>query len=348
MQNAKNKILVWLPSPLGDAVLCTPALRAIRQKFQSSQISFLAAPAIREILSPNGFNDKWLQQENATIFTTVKMLKAENFTKAVLFKNSFASALTVFMAKIPSRIGYTREARGFLLTEKLYPPKSSNTKFKPISMLDYYLAIASWLGADVIDRKLEIPIDPQATKSMHTKLPEIETSKAPTVIIVPGGAFGPSKCWPAERFAEIANRLVENYKANVIISVAPQEKQIAEKIADLSKYKLINSAERNLTIGELKSLFAIAELVITNDTGPRHMAIALERKIVSLFGPNSPQWTQTGYENEIQIIGKADCAPCAKPVCKRKEHLCMQSITVDMVCSATKESLRNELISSAL
>ena len=94
-----------------------------------------------------------------------------------------------------------------------------------------------------------------------------------------------------------------------------------------------------LDLGELKGLFASSDLVIANDTGPRHIAIALQRKVISIFGPNDPIWTDTGYENEIQIVGDAHCAPCAKPKCKETEHLCMKAVTVDMVCNAAAQLL---------
>ncbi|HDY87669.1 MAG TPA: hypothetical protein ENH82_06060, partial [bacterium] len=195
MQDIKYKILVWLPSPMGDAILCTPALRAIRQHFGSSQISFLAKPAVRQVLSPSNFNDTWLEQQNSNPFAIAKMLKTHKFTHAILFKNSFGSALTTFMAGIPLRIGYAREKRGLLLTDKLRPPRSANGKFKPIPMVDYYLAITSWLGVDTDNRNLELLTDPQEEKKLKDKLPEITKPEGPVVIIVPGGAFGPSKCW---------------------------------------------------------------------------------------------------------------------------------------------------------
>ncbi|MGA1980181.1 MAG: lipopolysaccharide heptosyltransferase II [Sedimentisphaerales bacterium] len=341
MQDAKYEILVWLPSPMGDAVLCTPALRAIRRHFKSSRISFFANEVVRKILSPSRFNDIWLQQRSKNPFTIAKMLKEHNFTHAVLFKNSFASALAVFLARIPMRIGYAREGRGFLLTEKLYPPKSSAVKFKPYSMVDYYLAIPSLLGADTADVRLELFIDPQEDRKLRAKFPEIAESKGPVVVIVPGGAFGRSKYWLSERFAQTADWLISNYNATVFISVSPNpaEKQIAGKICDSSRFELINLAARPVSPGELKSLFAAADLVISNDTGPRHIAIALRRKVISLFGPNNPAWTETGYKNEIQIIGDAPCAPCDRPTCKKSEHLCMQAITVEMVCNAAKKLL---------
>jgi len=329
---------------MGDAILCTPALRAIRKHFKSCEICFFANSAIRQILSTCSFNDKWLDQTDKNPFAIANRFKEHNFTHAILFKNTFVSALAVALAGIPSRIGYTRECRSFLLTDRLVQPKLPNGKFKPISAIDTYLAIASWLGADTADRNLELHIDPLESKGLSSKLPELANAAGPIIIFVPGGAFGASKCWPSNRFAQTADWLIINYNATVVISVTPDpfERQIAKTICDSSKHKLINLGERPVSIGELKALFSTADLVISNDTGPRHIAIAFRGKVISLFGPNDPAWTETGYENEIQLIGNAPCAPCTKPTCKKSEHLCMQAITVEMVCQAAKKLLENK------
>lgn len=332
-------ILVWLPSPIGDAILCTPALRAIRKQYQSCKIWFLSGPAVREVLSPCRFNDEWLDQNNRNPLTIAGKLKDHQFAYAILLKNSLTSALAVFLAGIPSRIGYARDGRGFLLTDKLDPPRLPNGKFEPWSMVDYYLAIASRLGADTSNRTLELVIDPADDEALKSKLPEVTHAKGPIVILVPGGAFGPSKCWPNDRFAQTADWLIHNYNATIVISVAPEatERRIAKEICKLSRHRLINLADRPVPLGQLKALFSIADVVITNDTGPRHIAIATGRKVVTLFGPNDPAWTETKYENEIQIVGNVPCAPCTRPTCNRSRHLCMEAITVEMVCGAAKE-----------
>jgi len=345
-RNVKNlmqdeNILVWLPSPMGDAVLCTPALRTLRRNFKNSKITFYANSVVRQVLSPCRFNDVWLEQKEKNPFKIAKKFKKHKFTSAVLFKNSFASALAIFLATIPSRTGYAREGRSLLLTEKLYPPKLSAAGFKPFSMIDYYLAIVSWLGCDTSDRNPEVLIDPKAAETLKVKLPQIAQPDGPIVVLVPGGAFGPSKCWLSKRFAQTADWLIDNYAATVIVSVSPAaaEKRIADEICSSSANKLINLAETPLSLTELKSLFSKATLVITNDTGPRHIAGALKCKIITLFGPNNPEWTEADYRNEIQIIGKAPCVPCDKPVCKQKQHFCMQAITVEMVCKAAEKLL---------
>ena len=336
-------IFVWLPSPMGDAILCTPALRALRERYKSCRIWFYAAPVVREILSPSRLNDEWLEQKDRNLLTIARTLRKHKFSSAILFKNSLASALAVFLAGIPSRIGYARESRGFLLTDKLYPPKLPNGKFEPRPMVDYYLAIASRLGADTPDKSLELATDPAENEVLKSKLSEVVDATGPIVILVPGGAFGPSKCWPNDRFAQTADWLIDKYNATVVISVAPEatERQIAKEICKLSEHNLINLAETPITLGQLKALFSIATLVITNDTGPRHIAIATGGKVVTLFGPNDPAWTDTKYENEIQIVGNVPCAPCTSPTCSQNRHLCMQAISVEMVCDAAEELLED-------
>lgn len=328
---------------MGDAILCTPALWAIRGRFKSGKIWFLANTTVRQVLPLRDYNDCWLSQQSRNPFALAKKLRHYKFAQAILFKNSFGSALATYLAGVPTRIGYAREGRGFLLTERLYPPRLPNGRFKPISMIDYYLALAAWLGAETEQTLPELPVDPIDRRQLYAKLPDLVACGRPVVILVPGGTFGPSKCWPADRFAKTADWLIDNYHAWVIVSVAPNrhERQVAEQICSLSRYSLTSLAQLPLSLGQLKALFASADLVIANDTGPRHIAIALKRKVVTLFGPNNPAWTNIDYDAEKKIVANVDCAPCDKPQCKKAEHLCMEAITVPMVCSAAAELLES-------
>jgi heptosyltransferase-2 len=344
MQDTRYKVLIWLPSPMGDAVLCTPALRAIRSHLRSAEIWLFGNRVVREVLDGCGFEDGWLVQGQESPLATARELRRHRFRHVVLLKNSFGSALASFLAGIKVRIGYGRQWRRALLTERLLAPRLSGGKFEPRSMVDYYLAIAARLGADSTDRRLELGVGAQQEKSLREKLPEVWTASGPVVIFVPGGAFGASKCWPSVSFARTAEGLIEKYNATVVVSVAPSqlERQIADEICELSGRKLINLARQPVNLGELKALFSRADLVITNDTGPRHIAIALGRNVVSLFGPNDPVWTDTGYENEIQIVGNVPCAPCARPRCRKAGHPCMQAITVETVYEAASELLEGD------
>jgi heptosyltransferase-2 len=208
-------------------------------------------------------------------------------------------------------------------------------------MVDYYLAIAKALGDSGEDRSLELEIDPDDRDRLLDRLPEIRRATGPVVVIVPGGAFGPSKCWPPDRFARAADWLIEQCRAAVVISVSPnsEERLIGDRILEHSRHSLIHLGRRPLTLGQLKALLARADLVITNDTGPRHMAIALKRKVITLFGPNDPAWTETGWPDEVKLIGKAPCAPCQRPTCKAARLYCMESIGLEDVCQAAERAL---------
>jgi len=332
---------VWLPSPMGDAVLCTPALRALGQRFGRQRVTLLGNSVVREVLTPCDFADRWLAAERVNPFVAAFRLRRYKFTCVVLFKNSFASALASAMAQISVRVGYARQGRGFLLTERLYAPMVSWRRYKVLSMVDYYLAAASWLGAETSDRRIELGVGQEDRAALLEKMPQVAGADGPVVILVPGGAFGPSKWWPGRRYAETADWLIDRCGARVVLSVASNaaERQIAEGICAASRHRLINVEGFGLSLGQLKALYSLADLVITNDTGPRHIAIALGRKVITLFGPNDPAWTDTGYEKEIQIVGAAACGPCHKPVCRQREHYCMEAITVERVCKAAEQLL---------
>jgi heptosyltransferase-2 len=326
--------MIWLPSPLGDAVMATPALRAFRSLYAEAEITFLASGFTKQILAGSPFCDRWI--EPVKPFTElIKTLRGESFDAAILLKNSFGSALTIRLAGIGQRIGYARDGRGILLTDKIAPARA-NGRFKPAPMVDYYLTIAEYLGANGASRQPELGVEDKDRDAVRKALPFLNTLSGPLVILVPGGAFGPSKMWPVERFAKLADTLKERYNATSIISIAPVQKEIeiAEAICSMAASRPVHLGQTPLSGGALKGLIDRADLVITNDTGPRHIAIGLNKNVISLFGPNNPQWTQTGHAREVQIVGRASCVPCDKPVCKAKQHFCMESITVDEVLQA--------------
>ena len=337
---AKQRLLIWLPSPLGDAVMSTPALAAIRKDLPDAEIYCLGSEAARQILEPSGYFDRWLVPQRSIIKTTA-MLRSHNFDMVILLKNSLSCAITVFMAGIKKRIGYYRDGRSIFLTGGKKPPKK-NGKYKPAPMSDYYLNLLSAAGIEGdFDKKLSLSIDDNATKELMGILPQVFDKSRPLVIFVPGGAFGPSKCWLPESFAKVADYLEERYNAQTVVSVAPNESKISEEICRIAKGELIDLATTPLNLAQLKSLIGLADLVIANDTGPRHIAIALNRAVITLFGPNDPEWTDSKHPREIQIITDEPCAPCQKPVCPKGEAVCMRNITPECVCAAADKLLKD-------
>jgi heptosyltransferase-2 len=335
-----QRLLIWLPSPLGDAIMATPALNAFRSNLPDVSITFLTSRFTREILSPSPFCDNWLDLKDSFL-GNYKQIKSGTYDSLILLKNSFSSALTAWLVKIPRRIGYASDMRAFLLTDPIDPFRNEQRKLMPVPMIDYYLRIARILAMTSDSKKTCLCVTAEQRESMLDKLPQLRSLDNPLVILVPGGAFGPSKLWPLDRYAELADRLHENYQATVLLSVAPARKEmdIAEAICEQTKSNPINLGKTPLDGGQFKALFNVANLVITNDTGPRHIAIGLDKPVVSLFGPNNPKWTQSWHEKEIQIFGWAPCVPCDKPVCRQKQHLCMESITVNEVFDAAAKFL---------
>ena len=338
MAQAQN-ILVWLPSPMGDAILCTPALKALREHFDAAKITYYGNRTVQEILSPCPFTDAWMGQ--AKSLTLVAALRQQRFTHALLFKNSFGSALSCWLSQIPVRIGYAREARAGLLTQKLYPARLPNGAFKPIPMGDYYLALCQALGCASDARIPLLSVAPADQSALEVKFPQLTQTDRPLVVLVPGGAYGPSKLWPWRRYAQTADYLIEKHQAQVVVSVSPDpaEKAIATQIEQQSQHALVNLGNTPVSLGQLKALIGRSDLVICNDTGPRHIAIALGRKVISLFGPNDPAWTDTGYDQEEKVVAHGECVPCQKPRCQNPDAFCMNTIAVDTVCHLADKML---------
>ncbi len=335
-----QRVLIWLPSPLGDAIMATPALRGFRSLFPDASITFLGSAFTKQVLSPSPFCDDWINLEKS-FWKNIQQIKAGHFDTAITLKNSFGSALSLRLAGINRRVGYAREGRSLLLTDRIAPKRTEKGRFQPAPMIDYYLKIAEHLGGCTDNKKTELSVRPEDTEVVLEMLPQLKSLTEPLVIIVPGGAFGPSKLWPIERYAELADTLYDVCGATVIISVSPAKEEclIAESICHQATSEPINLGMTSLNGGQLKALYSLADLVITNDTGPRHIAIALDKDIITLFGPNNPQWTQTAHDKEIQIIGQAPCVPCDKPVCKQSQHLCMESSTVNEIFETAEKIL---------
>lgn len=184
---ASRNILIWLPSPMGDCIMATPTLAAFRNLFEKDKIFFCANSTAADILKPCRFADEWIIFKKNNPFSIAAQLRKHNFQAAVLLKNSFASALAVFLARIPNRVGYARECRGIFLSEKLYPQKISRFKYKPLSAIDYYLEIASRFDCEITTRKMYLEIDENGRKAVLEKFGGYLNSPKPIVILVPGG-----------------------------------------------------------------------------------------------------------------------------------------------------------------
>lgn len=341
-----TNLLVVLPGPLGDAVLAAPALAHLRRALPRARVVFLGNPTVLAALEGAALADASIEggawSAGGNLLRAAAQLRRQRCAAAILLPNSFRSALAVYLAGVPRRIGYRRDARGPLLTDPVEPPRLPG-RFAPVSMLDYYefllrRAVALLGGHDVpFDRRLRLATTPQDRTEVDALLQRWRlTATDRLVVLVPGAAYGTSKLWPAERFAALADRLTERAGCRVILCCAPNdaERQIAWRLAALARRPVFSLADHPLSLGGLKELVRRTALMVANDTGPCHLAAAFAVPLITLFGPTDPRWTATGYEKEIRLRVNVDCGPCQRKTCPARHHRCLEALDVDTVYAA--------------
>jgi heptosyltransferase II len=354
-----TKLLVVQPSWVGDAVMATPTLRAIRELYPQAHVSYL----MRRYVKPLYMGMPWADQlityrtgktrakaGKGQFFDLAARLRAGRFDLAVLLPNSFKSALVCKMARIPRILGYERDGRGFLLTDRLLPSKERG-KFVPSPIVKYYLGLAHYLGSAHRDLRLELFVTPHEQREAREVFarcgldPDLHRPAAaggsPLILLNPGAAFGAAKCWRPEYFAELADRFIDEHNATVLLSAAPKERPIVDTIKRHMRHAPVDLSNKGITLGSLKEIVRRCDLMVTNDTGPRHIAAAMDVPVVTVFGPTHPEWTEIYYAKERQVGVKVFCGPCQKKVCPL-DHRCMTRVTPSMVYATSMNLLANQ------
>ncbi len=337
-----ERIAIFLPNWVGDAVMFTPALRAIRQRHPSAHVTLFGRPAPIATLTPNPWSDEILTAPQG-VLAAIKLLRRRRFDLAILGPNSFRSA---FIARsCASRVaGFARDGRGFLLSEGLAPPRDATGELKIISALDYYLLLAERIGCGTSDKRMELFVD-QADERRTDELLRSSgaASDAPLVLLNPGASFGSSKMYPPERFAQVADELVARRQVQIIINAGPAEAEIAQAVAAAMSHKpLLNLAAVGNSLGLLKAVTRRCRLMITNDTGPRHIAAALNVPVVAIFGSTHPTWSANYFDKERIVRVDVPCGPCQQKLCRLPGpgfHVCMRSIAPATVVAAALDLL---------
>ncbi len=352
-----ERILIVLPNWVGDLVLATPALRAMRERFASTHIAFLVKPHLADLLSGGDWMDDtilWRSGKGQSrprrrkgFLGSAAELRERQFDWAVLLTNSFRSALLARLAAIPRRIGYDRDGRGLLLTDRLLPEKS-NGKFVPVPMIRYYNAIARYVGCRDCPNQIELFTSPEDEAAASEAIAAAGVGPdRPIVVLNPAASFGPAKCWLPDRFAEVADQLVIEHNAAVFISCGPKETGVARMVANAMRQPVVVLDHPVMKLGPSKALIRRASLLITNDTGPRHFANAFGTPVVTIFGPTDPQWTATESPRERSLMVKVFCGPCMKRTCPL-DHRCMTRISSEQVLAPARELLAERMASSAV
>jgi len=344
------KIAVFLPNWIGDVVMATPALRAIRTEFPQAEIVGVLRPYVADVLDGLDLIDRRIvgdpkrQQRDKSRGSSsagrplAAQLRREKFDVAVLFPNSLRSAVMARLSGAKRRIGFRRNLRGWLLTDAVTP----KTRTQPHPVMDEYLRLAEHLGCRTTSRRMELAVLPIDELRLHNFWQRAGRHLRSNgyVCLNPGGAFGAAKHWPAEYFAELARRIAVVLKKTVLILCGPAERATARLIARSARHHAVVSlADEQPSLGLTKAAVQGADLLVATDSGPRHFAPPFKVPVITLFGPTHPEWSETYYDKATHLQHEVDCGPCQQRVCPLKHHRCMRELTVDRVFAAVERCL---------
>jgi heptosyltransferase-2 len=338
------KILVRTPNWVGDAVMAIPALEAIRRTHASAEIAILARPAVADLYRDQPFANRILEYDHSGRHKgwwgrerLAVELRNEKFDLAILLQNAFEAAWLAWRAGIPERVGYTRDGRGALLTKPIRVPREGKI---PRHESHYYLELirrAGWIESrgEIVPIRLRVPS--AAREAAQASLLRAGAREGTwRCAIAPGASYGAAKCWPAERFAALADRLIPECGADVILFGTPGEKEMTARICSAMKCKPISLVGQT-SMRELAALFSACSIFIGNDSGAMHVAAAAGLPVIGIFGPTDPEGTAPLTPQFRLIQEPVSCSPCFLRSCP-VDHRCMERISVDAVFFAAQQS----------
>lgn len=347
MVDAKIKfaktILIRCPNWVGDIVMATPVYDCLRENFPSAKIFACVRKYARGIIEDGPWFDGIIDCNDKDFygfFQTVRGIRKVKPDMAVLLPNSTRSFLTAKSGGARFIYGYKRNLRKFFMSGGPAPVVTDGG-IKPMPMVDYYLEICRYLGLRVSEApKPRLYISSQMREKGNRILETYGIAIQDNVIgLNPGASFGSSKCWPPENFAKLAEIIEKEIRCKIILFAGPGEEEIAKAIVEKSSAKIIDTSLDNIDLAHLKPLINRCDLLVTNDTGPRHYAVAFDVPVVVLMGPTDPLYTAANLDRTIVIREEMDCAPCHKKTCPT-DHRCMRDITPERVLEGVRKLLK--------
>jgi heptosyltransferase-2 len=342
---------VMLPNWIGDVVMATPTLRALRQRHAEAKIVGIVRPSVAEVLAGSSWLDEAILHDHRSrdpalrTSALIRRLRALRLDKLLVLTNSLRSGLIAWLSGAKQRYGYARSGRGWLLNRRLYPPRLGR-RLLPVSAVDYYLQLAAAAGCEgegSASRQPELfttRLDEAAADRVWRKF---DLAGSAVVTLNSGGAYGAAKHWPVEHFAALARRLVDGRDVSVLVLCGPAEREAAAEIVRLAACQRVYSlAEETPGIGLSKACVRRSRLLVSTDSGPRHFAAAFGVPAVALFGPTDPRWSINYHPQEVHLQHLLDCQPCAKRVCPLAHHRCMRDLSVQCVFDAAMSLLESE------
>ncbi|MHC5024531.1 MAG: lipopolysaccharide heptosyltransferase II [Planctomycetota bacterium] len=293
-----ERVAVILPSWVGDTVMATPVLRALRQACPRAHLTGVMRPGLEELVDGTPWLDTVVTGRMRGWAGPARLgarLRGQRLEAILLLPNSFRSALAAWFSRAPRRVGYARDARRLLLTH----PVTVQTTDQPTPTVQYYARLARIaLELDSIDPRLELATTPAQEAAADELLRDVT---GPFLILNPGANKLPKR-WPPERFAAAADELAAAHGLNVLVTGSPGESELAGEVVQAASAPVTDLTARRVTLGSLKAVLRRAALLITNDTGPRHIAAALGTPTVTLFGPTDHRWTTIDFDRQRLVL----------------------------------------------
>ena len=332
------KVVIRVPNWIGDSVLAYPFLESLNKNIPNAEMWIAAKPWVKDIFIPSRFIKGIIplspQNDIVSLRNSAKEIKSHNFDIGILLPNSFSAAFLFYLAKIPQRWGYQRDGRALLLTKGVLPQSRENA----IHHVHYYLELLKGLGVQAYPPELKFPLTPQEKKGAQDFLRSLMADQGkPLIIFHPGASYGPSKRWPAQRYAQLAAFFQERERATILLIGAQDEEQVAESVSSMSNKKPLNLVGKT-SLRFLAGIISQSALFVSNDSGPMHMANALRIPVVALFGPTDPRQTGPFHKPASVIQKKVPCWPCSYRECPY-DHRCMLKIEAEEVYQISKQFL---------
>lgn len=341
LSQAPENIIVRMPNWIGDAVMATPILADLKNQWKQAKLTVMCQNPIGNVLQNNPYIDEifnfkrpsgWIHRLHRS--DLVEFLQEGKYDLGVLLTNSFSSAWWFMRGHVKNRLGYRGRFRSFLLDYPVEIPKNIETQHLVLT----YKALLRPLGIPVSDTPPQVYVSEveKAQAIEFLKLLGINPHKHIIVGINPGAAYGSAKCWPPERFESVTRKLLQNPDVRVLyFGDSNSAALISEICKDLPK-NVFNLAGRT-SLRELIALIQCCQILLTNDSGPMHIAAAMGVPLLALFG--STNEVKTGPYPKGQVIHKhVECSPCYKRVCPI-DFRCMKRIGVDEVYEKLKKIL---------
>ena len=338
----RKRILIVPVNWLGDLLFLTPAIRAIRRAHPGAHIAALSPRRGLDLLQGNPHLNAVIPMPEgrglahlAGWFPMIRRLRAERFDAVFLFHRSFTRAAVAWAAGIPERIGIRTWKQGWLLTTAVRPPPADS-----LHKVDGFLRLVEAAGIPPDGRHYDAGLTPEDEQAADGLAKELGFGPSDRVVALHAGANWLLKRWPSHRFVELADRLTERCRARVLFIGGEGDLPLIESIAGRMRSRPIIAAGRT-TFRQMGAVLKRTSLLISNDSGPLHMGMAVGVPVIALFGPTDPKLTgPVSGDKGVTLFGSIGCpVPCYRLDCPA--NLCMEQVTVDQVLAAAGKFLHD-------